>query len=103
MVRMKTNSLPSTHVVFDFSYSGLRTLMCWLLLQLSRQTNACIGFHPCIGVVALDIEMYVVVQFPNLHEKNISPHCKGRIGGGGQMGTILYKLFCNGVVCVSFC
>ena len=113
-------------MVFDFSYSGLRTLMCWLLLQLSRQTNACIGFHPCIGVVALDIEMYVVVQFPNLHEKNISPQCKsggffifflgGGISfwcwenfeqrkdrGGGQMGTILYKFFCHGVLCVSFC
>ena len=126
MVQMKTNSLPSRQVVLDFSYSGLRTLMCWLLLQLSRQTNACIGFHPCIGVFSLDREMYVVVQFPNLHEKNISPQCKlggvvyfflggsylfgvgkilnkGSIGGGGQMGTILYNFFCNGVLCVSFC
>ena len=76
MVQMKTNSLPSRQVLLDLSYYGLRTLKWWLLLQLSRQTNACIGFHPCIGVVALDIEMYVVVQFPNLHEKNISPHCK---------------------------
>ena len=89
VVQMKTNSLPSRQVVLDFSYSGLRTLMCWLLLQLSRQTNACIGFHPCIGVFALDREMYVVVQFPNLHEKNISPQCKS--------GGVVYFSFGGGI------
>ena len=95
MVQMKTNSLPSRQVVLDFSYSGLRTLMCWLLLQLSRQTNACIGFHPCIGVVALDIEMYVVVQFPNLHEKNISPHAnrEGLFFLGGVISFCVGKMF----------
>ena len=95
MVQMKTNSLPSRQVVLDFSYSGLRTLMCWLLLQLSRQTNACIGFHPCIGVFSLDIEMYVVVQFPNLHEKNISPNANWEgvlfFGGVGSYFFLCWK------------